>query len=327
VLQIAVTGSIATDHLMVFPGRFTDQLIGDQLDKVSLSFLVDRLEIRRGGVAANIAYGMAGLGLTPILVGSAGTDFGEHLIQLKELGVDTDSVWISTAAPTARFTCTTDLDMNQIASFYTGAMAEARNIQLKDVVDRTGAVDLVLVSPNDPEAMLRHTAQSLAEGIPFAADPSQQLATVDRVAAQTLVDGATWLFTNEYEASLLTERTGWTREHVLDRVGTWVTTLADKGVRLDRAGEQPLIVPAVPTDAALDPTGVGDAFRAGFFSGQGWGLDPETSARLGCAVATTALEVVGPEAYEIDTARLTERLRDAYGDDAVRDIVARLERL
>ena len=153
-MKIAVTGSIATDHLMHFPGRFADQLIADQLHKVSLSFLVDDLVVRRGGVASNIAFGMGKLGLHPILVGAVGADFADYRSWLERHGVDCDSVHVSEVAHTARFVCTTDDDLNQIASFYAGAMAEARNIELAPVDARAGGLDLVLISANDPAAMI-----------------------------------------------------------------------------------------------------------------------------------------------------------------------------
>uniref|UniRef100_UPI003B3AB0F1 PfkB family carbohydrate kinase n=1 Tax=Micromonospora sp. TaxID=1876 RepID=UPI003B3AB0F1 len=166
-MKIAVTGSIATDHLMSFPGRFADQLIADQLHKVSLSFLVDDLVLRRGGVAANIAFGMGQLGLSPILLGAVGADFADYRSWLERHGVDCDSVHVSEVAHTARFVCTTDTDMCQIASFYAGAMSEARNIELGPVADRLGGLDLVMVRANDPEAMNRHSAECRDRGYAF----------------------------------------------------------------------------------------------------------------------------------------------------------------
>ncbi|HET6213540.1 MAG TPA: PfkB family carbohydrate kinase, partial [Micromonosporaceae bacterium] len=171
-MKIAVTGSIATDHLMHFPGRFAHQLLPEQLHKVSLSFLVDDLVVRRGGIAANIAFGMAQLGLRPILLGAVGADFADYRSWLERHGVDCESVHVSDVAHTARFVCTTDEDMCQIASFYAGAMSEARNIELEPVAERLGGIDLVLVCANDPEAMVRHTAECRTRNLPFAADPS-----------------------------------------------------------------------------------------------------------------------------------------------------------
>ncbi|MGK5628798.1 carbohydrate kinase family protein [Streptomyces sp. URMC 123] len=326
-MRIAVTGSIATDHLMTFPGRFTDQLIADQLSHVSLSFLVDDLEVRRGGVAANIALGLGSLGLTPLLVGAVGSDFAEYRAWLHEHGVDTESVRVSRTRRTARFLCMTDEDLNQIAAFYTGAMAEAREIDIAGVAERAGGLDLVLISPNDPEAMARHTTECRELGIPFAADPSQQLARLGAEETRHLVDGARWLFTNEYEAALLRERTGWQREDVLARVGTWVTTLGASGVRIDRHGRDPIEVPAVPTEKATEPTGVGDAFRAGFLAATGWGLGPADAARLGCALATTVLAATGPQEYTVKPSGLLADIEAAYGEAAARRISPKLETL
>lgn len=239
-MRIAVTGSIATDHLMTFPGRFGDQLIAEQLDRVSLSFLVDELQIRRGGCAANIAFGMGCLGLTPVLVGAVGTDFADYRSWLERHGVDCESVHVSELHHTARFLCTTDEDHNQIASFYTGAMAEAREIELGPIADRLGGLDLVLISPNDPAAMLRHTDEARQRGIPFAADPSQQLARMPGEEIRQLVEGAAYLFSNDYELGLIEQKTGWSGEEILDRVGVRVTTLGPKGARIDRKGEPSL---------------------------------------------------------------------------------------
>jgi adenosine kinase len=178
-MRVAVTGSIATDHLMTFGGKFADSLLVEQLDKISLSFLVEDLQIRRGGCAANIAFGMANLGQRPVLVGAVGEDFADYRSWLDRHGVDCESVYTSQSAHTARFVCTTDQDMAQIATFYAGAMSEAREIELQPIADRIGGLDMVLVGPNDPVAMQRHTDECRTRAIPFAADPSQQLARVE----------------------------------------------------------------------------------------------------------------------------------------------------
>ncbi|WP_405786640.1 carbohydrate kinase family protein [Streptomyces sp. NBC_00029] len=314
-MRIAVTGSIATDHLMAFPGRFVDQLLPDQLHHISLSFLVDTLEVRRGGVAANIAYGLGGLRMTPLLAGAVGPDFAEYEVWLKEHGVDTGAVHVSAEHQTARFMCMTDQDSNQIASFYAGAMAESARIDLHTLHAHT-PLDLILVSPNDPGAMVRHTEQARELGIAFAADPSQQLARLTGDEVRSLVTGARWLFTNAYESALLRERTGWTHEDVLDRVGTWITTLGAQGVRIDTKNAPTLTVPAVPDVHAADPTGVGDAFRSGFLAAVGWGLPQETAAQLGCAMSALVLAAVGSQSYEIQPDRLLATVRTVYGEHA-----------
>jgi adenosine kinase len=321
IVRIAVTGSIATDHLMRFPGRFADQLIAEQLERVSLSFLVDELVIRRGGVAANISYGLGRLGLHPVLVGAVGEDFADYRSWLDRHGVDTASVRVSDLAHTARFVCTTDDDLCQIASFYPGAMSEARNIELAPVADRFGGLDLVIISPNDPEAMARHTDECRQRDYAFAADPSQQLARLDGEAARQLVDGAAYLLCNEYEKALLEQKTGWSDAEVLAHVGIRITTLGAEGVRIQSAKDGTSIrVPVVPARDTPDPTGVGDAFRAGFFAGRSWDLTLERSAQLGCLLATLVLETVGPQEYEADQAELLKRFTEAYGADAAAEI-------
>ncbi len=323
-MRIAVTGSIATDHLMTFPGRFTDQLLPDQLARVSLSFLVDELEIRRGGIAANICFGMGSLGKESILVGSVGDDFADYRSWLERHSVDTASVHVSEIHHTARFLCTTDQEQNQIATFYAGAMSEARSIEIKPVADRVGGLDLVVVSPNDPEAMLRHTDECRTRGYPFAADPSQQLARMDGADVRRLIDGAAYLFTNEYERALAEEKTGWTGEEILSRVGVRVTTLGSKGVVIDRKGEEGLHVPGLEVENVVDPTGVGDAFRAGFLTATAWNLSLERAAQVGCAVAAHALEAAGPQEYTLSRRTFLDRFAAAYGSDAADEIAAHL---
>jgi adenosine kinase len=323
-VRIAVTGSIATDHLMTFPGRFSDSLMADQLDKVSLSFLVEDLEIRRGGVAANIAFGMAVLGLRPVLVAAVGEDFEDYRSWLERHGVDTASVHVSQLRHTARFLCTTDADHNQIASFYPGAMSEARDIELQPVAQRVGGLDLVVVGPNDPEAMLRHTDECRARGIPFAADPSQQLARMGSDAIRRLVDGATYLFTNEYEAALIEQKTGWSSDEILERVQTRVTTRGAAGAVVERKGDDPVLVPCAPEKAKSDPTGVGDAFRAGFLAGVAWELPLDRCAQVGSLLATHVIETVGTQEYALSRSEFLERLGSAYGEAAVVDVAPHL---
>jgi adenosine kinase len=323
-VPVAVTGSIATDHLMTFPGRFAEQFVEGHMDNVSLSFLVDDLVQHRGGAGANMAYGMGLLGLRPVLVGAVGSDFADYDSWLVRHGVDTASVHWSQVRHTARFVCTTDADNNQIASFYSGAMAEAADIELAPVVARVGEPDLVVVGPNDPTAMVRHTQECRQRGYAFAADPSQQLAWADGAMIRSLVDGADLLFTNEYEAALLSQKTGWTPEEVLARVGTWVTTRSADGVLVRRAGEPPLEVIAVPETKPVEPTGGGDALRAGFVAGRVWGLSLERATQLGSAVATEAVEVVGTQEYRLDREPFLARFGEAFGADAAAEVAAHL---
>lgn len=319
-MPLLITGSIATDHLMSFAGKFADSLVVDQLAKISVSFLVDDLEVRRGGCAANIAFGLGSLGLRPVLVGAVGEDFADYRSWLERHNVDCDSVHVSQTRQTARFVCTTDSAMAQIASFYAGAMSEAREIELKPIVDRVGDVDWVLIGPNDPEGMLRHTQECRDRAYPFVADPSQQLAFGDGELIRDLIDGAELLFANEYESSLITAKTGWSEEEVLDRVGTWVVTLGADGVRIHANGAETIEVAAVPGVEAIEPTGVGDAFRAGFLTALGWGLEHERAAQLGCVLAAYVVERLGTQEYTLHREAFLGRVEAAYGVDAAAEI-------
>ncbi|KOX23667.1 ribokinase [Nocardiopsis sp. NRRL B-16309] len=305
---------------MSFEGRFAEQIIPEQIQQLSLSFLIDELDVRRGGVAANICFGMGAFGLEPVLVGAAGADFEDYRAWLDRHGVDTASVYISELRHTARFICTTDRDQNQIASFYAGAMAEARNIELKPIADRVGGLDLVLIGADDPDAMVRHSQECRTRAIPFAADPSQQLARMDGEAVRTLIDGAAFLFSNEYEKALAEQKTGWSDAEILALVGTRITTLGAKGARIDRRGEPSVHVPAAQVGDLVDPTGMGDAFRAGFLAAHAWGLTLERAAQVGNATAVHCLEVDGPQEYRLTAAGLLERLERSYGAEAAAEV-------
>jgi adenosine kinase len=314
-VNIAVTGSIAVDHLMKFPGRFRDSLVADKLSAVSLSFLVDDLQIRRGGVGPNIAFGLAKLGVRPVLVGAAGSDFAEYASWLERHGVDVGSVKISEVHQTARFVCTTDVERNQIASFYTGAMSEARDIELGPIAERVGGLDLVVISPNDPDAMLRHTEECRQRGLAFVADPSQQMARMDGPEIRQLIEGAAYLFTNEYESALMFKKTGWTKNDVLERVGVCVTTMGPEGASVEAQGLDTILVSSAPEKNKVDPTGVGDAFRSGFLAGLSYGLDPKQCCQIGAMLATFVLETVGTQEYTFSRGEFIRRLSESYGPD------------
>ena len=254
-MAVLITGSIATDHLMSFPGRFTDSLVADKLDKVSLSFLVEELEVRRGGVAPNIACGMGCLGPRPVLVGAVGPDFAAYGSWLQRHGVDTRGVHVSDTHHTARFICTTDSEQNQIASFYPGAMSEARNIELQPVVEAVGQADVVLIGANDPGAMLRHSEECRFRGYPFAADPSQQLARREGPEITPLIEGATYLFTNEYESALIEQKTGLSAADIAAMVEIRVTTLGPDGARIERRDGERTGAPAISTLFTFRATG------------------------------------------------------------------------
>lgn len=319
-MTIVVTGSIATDHLMKFPGKFSEQLLADHLQKVSLSFLVDDLVLHRGGVAGNMAFAIGVLGGDVALVGAAGKDFDEYRTWLDEHGVDCSNVLISESAYTARFVCTTDQDMAQIASFYPGAMSESRNISLADVAKKANEIDLVIVGANDPDAMFLHTEECRALGLAFAADPSQQLARLSGEEIRKLIDGATYLFTNDYEWDLLLQKSGWSEAEVMSQIGLRVTTLGPKGVDLVSSDGTTIHVDVVPETHQADPTGIGDAFRAGFLTGRSAGLSLERSAQLASLVAVLVLEATGPQEWTWDKDAAITRISEAYGAEAGAEI-------
>lgn len=319
-MPLLIAGSIATDHLMNFEGKFADSLVVEQLDKLSVSFLVNDLEIRRGGVAANICFGLGQLGLGPVLVGAVGEDFADYRSWLERHGVDCASVHVSESKHTARFVCTTDTTMAQFASFYPGAMSEARLIELGPIVDRVGQPDYVLIGADDPDGMLRHTEECRQRGYRFIADPSQQLAFGEGDLIRQLIEGAHLLFSNEYESHLIQSKTGWSAEEILELVGTQVITLGKDGVRIVARGQEPIVVPALDEVNAVEPTGVGDAFRAGFLAATEWGLSHERAAQVGCTLAAYVVETVGTQEYTFTREEFVARLGRSYGDDAAAEV-------
>ncbi len=323
-MKIGVAGSVGLDHLMTFPGKFTDSLVAGSLEKVSLSFLVDGLEVRRGGCAANISFGMATLGLSAILIAAVGKDWADYDAWLTRHGVDTSHVLISESQYTAHFTVTTDTELNQIASFFPGAMSEARNIELAPIMAKVGKLDLLVISPDDPEAMLRHMEVALANNIPVAADPSQQMARMSGDEIRKLIDGATYLFMNEYELALAIQKTGWSDHEILQRVKYRVVTQGSNGARIESIDGEFIKVGCAKEEAKVDPTGVGDSFRSGFVAGLAWGLSHERCAQIGSMVATYVIETMGTQEYRFTKEQFIDRFKAAYGDEAAAEIAPHL---
>lgn len=324
-MRIGVAGSVGNDHLMTFEGRFRDSLVDGSLAAVSLSFLVDSLEKRRGGCAANISFGMGALGLNPILIAAVGKDWPDYDAWLTRHGVDTSHVRVSENLYTATFMVTTDLEHNQIASFFPGAMSEAREIELMPIVEKVGSLDLLIISPDDPDAMLRYSQTARQYKIPFAADPSQQLARMNGPEIKLLIQGAKFLFLNEYELALTLQKTGWSDQELFDHVEVRVTTLGSQGARIEEHGKETIAVGVPQERAKVDPTGVGDNFRSGFLAGLSWGLSYERCAQIGSLLATYCLENKGTQEYRFDKDEFLRRFRDAYGESAVADISQHLQ--
>ncbi|MEY3181926.1 MAG: hypothetical protein RL583_1086 [Actinomycetota bacterium] len=323
-MKIGVAGSVGLDHLMTFSGKFTDSFVAGSLEKLSLSFLVDSLDVRRGGCAANICYGMGTLGLNPVLIAAVGKDWADYEAWLSRHGVDTSHALVSTSLYTAHFMVTTDDDLNQIASFFPGAMSEARNIELAPIMEKTGRFDMVVISPDDPEAMLHHSDVCRKEGIAFAADPSQQMARMSGEEIKLLIDGASYLFLNEYELALAMQKTGWSDREILEHVKIRVVTLGSKGAKVESAAGEFVQVGVPQEKSKTDPTGVGDSFRSGFIAGLAWGLSHERCAQLGSLIATYVIETMGTQEYRFTSAEFLARFEGAYGADAAAEIAPHL---
>jgi len=272
-----------------------------------------------------MCFGLGLLGLRPVLVGAAGEDFADYRSWLERHGVDCDHVRISETHHTARFVCTTDETMAQFASFYPGAMSEARLIELAPIVRSVGDPSYVLIGADDPDGMRRHTAECRQRGYKFIADPSQQLAFGSGELIRDLIEGASILFSNEYESHMIEQKTGWSSEEVLARVGVQVTTLGKDGVRITQQGAEPIVLPAAKDVQAVEPTGVGDAFRAGFLAATAWGLTLERAAQVGCVLAAYVVETVGTQEYSFTAEEFVARLNHSYGEDAGAEVEPHLK--
>ncbi|HEY3291681.1 MAG TPA: carbohydrate kinase family protein [Anaerolineae bacterium] len=308
-MKMIVTGSIAFDYLMTYPGSFADHLLPDQLAHVSLSFLVDSMERRRGGCAPNIAYNLALLGEHPQIMATAGVDFGEYRTWLESVGVDTTLIKQMSDQFTSSFFCNTDQHNNQIATFYAGAMARARDLSFHDVTKP----DLVIISPNDPLAMVRYASECREMGIRFIFDPGQQCARASGEELKQGIVGANILMCNDYEIELIRTKTGLSEADILTKSEALVITRGAKGSTIILPGLQKIDVPAVPEERIIDPTGVGDAYRGGFMKGLASNADWETCGRLGSVAATYALEHVGGQSHTYTWQDFKARYESHFG--------------
>ncbi len=316
-MKTVITGSIAYDYLMIYPGDFVEMLrADDNLTKISVSFLVDEMTRHRGGVGPNIAYTLALLGERPILVGTAGQDFPEYQAFLEGMGVDVSGVRIHEDLFTASFFVTTDRDNNQIASFYTGAMARARDLSLLEAVE--GSADLVVIGPNDPQAMRNYIRECRTLGIPFMYDPSQQVARVSGEELADGVQGAEILIVNDVEHRALLKKTSLTHDDLLVQASTVIVTRGEDGADI-YTRDRTLHIPIVPPGRIADPTGVGDAFRAGVLKGLAAGWPWEISGRVGALAATYALEQHGTQSHRFTRTEFVERFRKHFDDGGLLD--------
>jgi adenosine kinase len=311
-MKLVVTGSIAFDYLMSFPGKFTEHLLPEHMHRVSLSFLVDSMDKRRGGCGPNIAYTLALLGERPLLMATAGQDFGDYRAWMEGAGIDTSLVKVVPDKFTASFFCSTDQANNQIASFYTGAMANAAELSFRTVSGLRGD-GLVIISPNDPDAMVQYAQECSTLGIRYIWDPGQQCARMDGQQLQEGITGAFMVIANDYEFELLRQKTGMDEADVQREVEVLVITRGENGCTVLSKGSR-RDVAAVPPVRIEDPTGVGDAFRGGFMKGLATGVDYEECAKLGSVAATYALEHLGGTSHAYSLEEFRARFAQAYGD-------------
>jgi adenosine kinase len=307
-MNIIVTGSIAFDYLMSFPGSFSEHLLPDHLHRVSLSFLVDSMDKRRGGCAPNIAYTLALLGERPRLMGTAGADFDEYRRWLEASGIDTSLVKQIEGKFTASFFCSTDKDGNQIASFYTGAMADAAGLSFRSA----GPCDLAIVSPNDPTAMVQYADECRTLGIPYIFDPSQQCARMSGEDLKEGVIGARIVVCNDYEFEIIRQKTGMDEAQMLRHAEALVVTRGEKGASI-LLRDRTIDVAAVPPSRIADPTGVGDAFRGGFMKGLAAGADYGVCGQLGSVAATYVLEHLGGQSHAYTWDEFKARYEEHFG--------------
>ena len=307
-MKLVVTGSIAFDYLMSFPGKFTEHFLPEHMNRVSLSFLVDTMDKRRGGCAPNIAYTLALLGERPFLMATAGEDFGEYGQWLEAAGVDTSLVLRVDGKFCASFFCSTDQHNNQIASFYTGAMADAGQLSFRTVDD----CGLAIISPNDPGAMVQYAEECRTLGLPFIFDPGQQCARMSGDELRDGLTGASIVLVNDYELELLRQKTGLGERDILTKAATLIVTRGEHGSSV-LSRDHRVDVPAVKPTRIVDPTGVGDAFRGGLMKGLAIGLPCETAARLGSVAATYALEHLGGQSHSYTWQEFAMRYKEHFG--------------
>ncbi len=308
-MKTIVTGSIAFDYLMTFPGKFTEQILPEHLERLSVSFLVDTMEKRRGGCGPNIAYTLALLGERPFLMGTAGEDFGDYRQWLEAAGVDTSLVRQIPGKFTASFFCSTDQSNNQIASFYTGGMANAAELSFRTVTD----CGLAIVSPNDPAAMVQYAEECRALGIPYIFDPGQQCARMSGDELKDGATGATIVICNDYEFELLGQKAGMREDDVLAQAKALIITRGASGCSVYTKAGGRVDVPAVTPRRIVDPTGVGDAFRGGLMKGLALGLPYDVSARLGSVAAAYVLEHLGAQSHAYTWNEFRRRYEEHFG--------------
>ncbi len=305
--MITITGSLAFDHIMDFPGKFSDHIMPDKIHQINLSFLVNTLKKQNGGTAGNIAYNLALLGSPVKVVGAVGSDFSDYKKFLEEAGVDVSGIKTVDDSTSSAFIMTDSSD-NQITGFYPGAMSENSFLSIE------GMPDLVVISPNDPIAMVNFTSQCQKQNIAYMLDPGMQLPALDVEQLKIMVNGAIILIGNDYEIALLKERLTLSDSNLSSQVKILITTLGEKGSVIQSGSETIQIAPAKPAEV-VDPTGAGDAYRAGFLAGLIKGKNLKTCGQMGAVAACFAIEKYGTTSHKFSVQEFSDRYKDNFGEE------------
>ena len=303
-----ICGSLAFDKIMQFEGRFSDMLLADQLHKINVSFLVPTLRTEFGGCSGNIAYNLKMLGGDPLIMGVMGQDNAPYMERLQNLGIATKNILIKSASYTAQCFVTADTDGNQINAFHPGAMSFAHESHVADA----GPVRVAIISPDGHEGMLKHAADCHALNVPFMFDPGQQLPMFNGEQLRDFIDKATYVTTNDYEIELLMDRTGLTLDDIASRVTALVITRGEQGSEIYTGGQR-IDIPAVAADSVLDPTGCGDAYRAGLLYGITNGFSWETTGRLASLLGAIKIATQGAQNHVFTPAGIADQFEAAFG--------------
>jgi adenosine kinase len=314
-MSIVVTGSIAFDNIMDFPGSFKDHILPDKVHILSVSFLVETLKRQRGGAAANVAYNLALLGESSSILGAVGEDFGDYRGWLEEAGVDTSAIWIVPGEFTASAFITTDRDDNQITGFYPGAMRLAGDLSLHDL---DTDISLVVITPDDPAAMAKYPGECRALGVPYVYSPGQQIVSLTPEQLTDGVTGARCLIGNDYEMEMIAAKTGHTHQDLLRMAGMVITTLGEHGSRI-ATPQGTVDIEAVAPARVVDPTGAGDAYVAGVARGLLRGDAPEDFGRVAALAASQAIAEYGTQSHRYDPAEFAATSIAHFGDDLLAD--------
>ena len=308
-MSILISGSVALDHIMVFPDRFANHILPDKVHALNVSFNIDSLKTHFGGVAGNIGYHLRLLGGDPVILATAGSDFLAYAAWLDQHGISRAHIKELVDLPTAQGFVTTDVDDCQIWAFYVGAMARSHEARVEDVAETP---QLAIVSSNGREAMIEHARALKARGVPTYIDPSHGLPILDKPELIELIDGSAGYFANDYEWSVTLEKTGLSEGELESRCGSIIVTSGEKGSEVRTGGER-VEIPPVKATKVVDPTGCGDAFRAGYLYGISNGHDVGTAGRIGSVYGSLQVAVEGPQTLSLDLETFRKHYAEAFG--------------